>query len=56
MFHLDWIDGKPLLCGPCDTCKIFLSGVGCKVWKTKKVEYVVQEMGNENVQRLQRPL
>lgn len=39
MFHLDWADGKLFLCGPCNTCKIFLSGIGCKVWKTKQVEY-----------------
>lgn len=39
-FHLDWVNGKAFLCGPCDTCKTFLTGVGCKVYKNKKVEYI----------------
>lgn len=48
MFHLDWVDRKPFLCGPCNTCKIFLSGIGCKVHRTKQVEYEEKE-GKSNV-------
>ncbi len=43
-FHVDWdATGKLIICGPCNTCKTFLTGVGCKVWKTKKVGYIPEE-------------